>query len=318
MKTKTNNPRRKFIKDAGKVGALSLLSPLMFSCAKPTASTVSYGISLAEWSLHSALFNKEISNLDFPRVTRERFGIEAVEYVSQFFQDKASDAKYLKELTNVSTNEGIKNLLIMVDNEGSLAATDTIERNQAVENHYKWVEAAKELGCHSIRVNLHGHGNEQEWLEASIEGLGKLTEYGAQHKMNVIVENHGQWSSKGNRVKQVMDQINSPWCGTLPDFGNFCVRRRDGDLWESPCVEIYDLYKGVEEMLPYAKGVSAKAFAFDEKGNETTIDFAKMMKLVHDSGYKGYIGVEYEGGTVDENTGIKLTKKLIERSIASL
>ena len=320
-----NNTRRKFIKKIGKSGAYCLTSSFLVSCIN-SASTSSqentkkskYKISLAQWSLHSALFSKEISNLDFPRVTREKFGIEAVEYVSQFFQDKAKDNAYLKELKNIADNEGVKNVLIMVDKEGSLASTDTKERMEAVENHYKWVDAAKEIGCESIRVNLHGHGGEDEWLEGSIEGLAKLVEYGAANELNILVENHGQWSSKGVLVKQVMDQIDSPWCGTLPDFGNFCVRRRDGDLWVSPCIETYDMYKGIEEMMPYAKGVSAKTFAFDEQGNETTIDFDRMMKIVNDSGYDGYIGVEYEGGTVDEDTGVKLTKALIERSIANL
>lgn len=306
--------RREFIKTISKLGAFALSSAALPACDFLETKQPKYKLSLAQWSLHSALFSKEISNLDFPVITRTKFGIEAVEYVSQFFQDKAQDLAYLKELKKISGNEGVDNHLIMVDLEGSLASTYTKERNQAVENHYKWVDAAKFLGCKSIRVNLHGEGNEQEWLQASIEGLAKLTEYGAKNELHVIVENHGQWSSKGSLVAEVMKKVNSPWCGTLPDFGNFCVRRRDGDLWESPCVETYDMYQGVEELLPYAKGISAKTFAFDEFGNESTIDYNKMFALIEKSGYEGYIGIEYEGGSVDEETGILLTKKLIERS----
>lgn len=304
--------RRIFLKNTGKVGLLALTPTLIESCASNFLNPPALKISLAEWSLHESLFSKKISNLDFP-IVAARYGIHAVEYVSQFFQDKAKDQSYLNELKNIASNEGVYNHLIMVDLEGSLASNDVKERNTAVENHYKWIEAASVLGCKSIRVNLHGECSENEWLNNSIEGLGKLTEYGEKNKIHVIVENHGQWSSKGYLVAEVMKQINNPWCGTLPDFGNFCVQRRDGDLWVSPCVETYDMYKGVEEMLPYAKGVSAKTFNFDASGNEPTIDFAKMFQLMKASNFEGYVGIEYEGGTVSEDEGIKKTKALIEK-----
>lgn len=308
--------RREFIKTIGKVGAFALASAALPSCNLfDTHEASKYKISLAQWSLHSAFFKKELSNLDFPKIAKSKYGIDAVEYVSQFFQDKAEDEKYLAELLNISHNEGVYNHLIMVDLEGSLASTNTKARNTAVNNHYKWVDAAKFLGCKSIRVNLHGEGSDQDWLAASIEGLGKLTEYGEKSKINIIVENHGQWSSKGTLLAQVVKQVNNEWCGTLPDFGNFCIKRRDGDLWESPCIETYDKYKGVEVMLPYAKGISAKTIAFDKEGNETTIDFGKMFDLIKASNYTGYIGIEYEGG-IDEDAGIKLTKKLIEKHLA--
>ncbi|MFN8416989.1 MAG: sugar phosphate isomerase/epimerase family protein [Cytophagaceae bacterium] len=304
--------RRKFINAIGKTSLLAITPGLLQSCFHTESESKKLKLSLAEWSLHESLFNKKISNLDFPKVA-SGYGIHAVEYVSQFFQDKAKDIAYLKELKKIADSEGVYNHLIMVDLEGSLASSDTKERTEAVENHYKWVDAAKELDCKSIRVNLHGECTEEEWLKNSIDGLGKLAEYGAKNKINVIVENHGQWSSKGYLVAEVMKQINSPYCGTLPDFGNFCVKRRDGDLWVSPCIETYDMYKGVEEMLPYAKGVSAKTFAFDAEGNESTIDFAKMFSLMKASGFEGYVGVEYEGGSVSEDEGIRKTKALIEK-----
>ena len=211
---------------------------------------------------------------------------------------------------------GVKSLLIMVDGEGSLASESIDKRNIAVENHKKWVDAAKFLGCHSIRVNLHGEGGTEEtWTKASIDGLGKLVEYGESQHINIIVENHGQWSSKGYLIKKVLDAIDSDFCGTLPDFGNFCVRRRDGDMWVSPCIEWYDRYKGVEEMMPYAKGLSAKAFAFDSLGNETSTDFYKMVSMAKRFNYHGYIGIEFEGQEIGEDEGIKATKKLLEKVI---
>lgn len=314
-----NNTRRDFIKQVGlAAGGIALSQFLPFSLQAETAETFDFKISLAEWSLHKALLSKQITHLDFPVLAKKQYGIEAVEYVSQFFADKAKDTAYLTELKKRCDDHGVKSLLIMIDQEGSLSSNEAKFRNEAVVNHYKWVEAAKFLGCHSIRVNLHGEGNEEEWLKASIEGLGKLVEFAAPMEMNVIVENHGQWSSKGNLVAKVMTQISSPYCGTLPDFGNFCVRRRDGDLWESPCVEWYDRYQGVQEMLPFAKGVSAKAFDFDAKGEETTIDFHKMFKLVKASGFKGHVGIEFEGEKLSEEQGIKATKKLLEKVRAEL
>lgn len=309
--------RRTFIKEAGIVaGGLTLLSSI--PSALYAADKFDFKISLAQWSLHKAMFSGKLTTLDFASVAKKEFGLDAVEYVNQFFADKAKDQEYLKNLKQRAEDNGVKSLLIMIDNEGSLSSTDASERKTAVENHYKWVDAAKFLGCHSIRVNLHGAGSDEEWKNASIDGLGKLAEYGANHKMNVIVENHGQHSSNGALLAEVIKQINNPFCGTLPDFGNFCMRREKGDLWESPCVEWYDRYKGVKEMLPYAKGVSAKAFNFDSKGNEQDIDFKKMLELVKASGYKGYIGIEYEGQKLDEYSGIKATKKLLEKVRAEL
>lgn len=304
--------RRHFLKKTGlALGALSLSSPL-YSCIN-SSPAFDFKISLAQWSLHKAFFNKEIDPLNFPVIAKTVYDISGVEYVNQFFADKAEDQSFLAELNQRAADHEVQNVLIMVDNEGHLAANNKTERHKAVENHYKWVTAAKTLGCHAVRVNLHGDGTAEEWKQASIDGLGKLTEFAANHNMNVIVENHGQHSSNGAWVAAIIKEINNPFCGTLPDFGNFCVRRRDGDLWESPCVEQYDKYKGVEELLPYAKGISAKAFEFDENGNETTIDFFKMFNLVKKSGYSGFVGIEYEGNQLSEDEGIRKTKKLLEQ-----
>jgi sugar phosphate isomerase/epimerase len=312
--------RREFIKTIGKAGALAFTGSLLPACNWVEDKTKSrFKISLAEWSLHESLFSKKISNLDFPKIAKNKYGVDGVEYVTQFFQNKANDRNYLNELLKISKSEGVNNVLIMVDEEGNLASSDQKERERAVENHYKWVDAAKTLECHSVRVNLHGEcKNDYEWMVSSIESMNVLAEYGKQIDINVIVENHGQHSSKGNLLAKVMKEVNNPYCGTLPDLGNFCVQRRDGDLWVSPCIEEYDKYKGVEEMLPYAKGISAKTFAFDTNGNEASIDYSRMFELINKSNYSGYIGIEYEGGSVSEDDGIKLTKTLIKNSIDGL
>ncbi len=270
-----------------------------------------FDISLAEWSYHKALFAKEFTNLDFPAKAVSH-GIHAVEYVSVFFDGKVEDSSYLSELKKRTDDLGVKNVLIMVDREGYLGDLDQSKRIESVENHYKWIEAAKFLGCHSIRVNAHGVGTSKEVQDAAIDGLGRLSEYGKENKINVIVENHGGYSSNGTWLTQVMKAVNNPYCGTLPDFGNFKINE----------TEFYDQYKGVKEMMPFAKGVSAKSYDFDGKSNISTgvgntedhkIDFDKMMAIVKEAKYKGHIGIEFEGSNTPEPEGIELTKSVLLR-----
>jgi sugar phosphate isomerase/epimerase len=263
-----------------------------------------FKISLAQWSLNKALFGRKLNHLDFAKTAKREFGIDAVEYVNQFFMDKAKDESYLADMKKRAADEGVTNVLIMCDNEGDLGNDNEQARTKAVENHYKWVEAARYLGCHSIRVNARSNPrlSYDEQMKLAADGLRRLTEFGNKHEINVIVENHGGLSSNGAWLAGVMKEVNLPRCGTLPDFGNFRVNRN----------EEYDKYKGVQELMPFAKGVSAKSYAFDEKGNETTIDYPRMMKIVLDAGYRGYVGVEYEG-QIPEPQGIAATKKLLER-----
>lgn len=265
-------------------------------------------ISLAQWSLHRALFDKKLDNLDFAKVARQTYGIEAVEYVNAFFFDKAKDAAYLAEMKKRAADEGVKSLLIMCDREGELANSDEGKRNQSVENHRKWLEAAATLGCHSIRVNAAGDAPWEERMKHAAAGLRALVDLAEPYKLNVIVENHGSLSSNGEWLAGVMKMVDHPRCGTLPDFGNFCLdwsRSAEPDAW-------YDRYKGVEELMPFAKGVSAKSHEFDESGNEVRTNYRKMMKILRDAGYTGYVGIEYEGDKHSEEEGIKLTKALLE------
>ena len=276
-----------------------------------------FEISLAQWSLHRSLYSGELDHLDFAKISKENFGIDAIEYVNSFFFEKAEDKSYLREMKNRADDYGVKSLLIMCDNEGSLGDPNNQKRQKAVENHYKWHEAAKYLGCHSIRVNayltesLHGlevgdytkTGSYENQVSLAADGLRKLTEFGANIGINTIVENHGGLSSDGAWLASVMKAVDHPMCGTLPDFGNF---RIEGDRW-------YDRYKGVEELMPFAKAVSAKSHDFDSNGNEIQTDFFRMMDIVIDAGYSGYVGIEYEGSGMDEMSGIKATKDLLER-----
>jgi sugar phosphate isomerase/epimerase len=257
-----------------------------------------FKISLAQWSLHRTLFSGRMSNLDFAQHATTIYGIDAVEYVNQFFKDKAKDAKYLAEMKTRAADQGVKNVLIMIDGEGFLGDPDGAKRTKAVENHYPWVEAAKYLGCHSIRVNAYSKGTPEEQARLAADGLSRLAQFGASVGINVIVENHGGLSSNGKWLTGVIKAVNLPNFGTLPDFGNF---------------DDYDRYQGVQEMMPFAKGVSAKSYDFDAQGNDTKIDYARMMKIVLDAGYNGYIGIEYEGTRLPEPDGIRATKTLLER-----
>lgn len=291
--------RRDFMKQSAAAGiALAAGETLANAAAKQV-----FKISLAEWSLHKTLFKKDLDNLDFAKTAKQDFGISAIEFVNQFFKDKAKDVSYLKELNKRAKDYGVEHRLIMCDGEGALGDPDAAKRTQAVENHYKWVEAAKFLGCKIIRVNAQSKGSYEEQQKLAADGLRRLSEFGAKHKIAVIVENHGGLSSNGQWLTGVMKLVNHPNCGTLPDFGNFRVSQN----------EMYDRYKGVTEMMPYAKAVSAKTHNFDERGEETETDYHKMMKIVLDAGYRGFVGIEYEGEKMSEADGIKATKKLLER-----
>ncbi len=273
-------------------------------------------ISLAQWSVHLQLQASEINPGDFASLAKNKFGINAIEYASQFYNDVVEDESYWIKMRERASSEEVESLLIMIDDEGDLGATDDLERTTAVENHYKWVHTAKLLGCHSIRVNAFGGSEEQVLRNALIDGMGRLVDYAGKEDINVIIENHGLLSSKASFICDVIKQVNKPNFGTLPDFGNWCMDAEWGSTAKNECKDSYGIYKGVQEFLPYAKAVSAKAYDFDENGDETTIDYYKMIKLIKDSGYKGYIGIEYEGPNYSENEGILLTKSLLEKSIA--
>lgn len=303
--------RRQFIRNIATLATGLTLAPNLL--AKEMFKKHFFEISLAEWSLHKSLFGNKMTNLDFPVIAKQKFDISAVEYVNQFFKDKAKDINYLNQLLQRCKDHGVKNHLIMIDGEGGLGDTDAQKRTQAVENHYKWVDAAKHLGCTTIRVNAYGEGSSEEVQKAAIEGLSKLAEYSEQANINIIVENHGGFSSNGQWLATVMNAVNKKNVGTLPDFGNFCVKRGGGDLHSGKCIEEYDRYKGVQEMMPFAKGVSAKAYDFDANGNCIETDYTRMMKIIMASGFNGYIGIEYEGEKLSEEEGIRKTKALLEK-----
>jgi sugar phosphate isomerase/epimerase len=301
--------RRRFLEIAGAVfSAAALAKPSAAHSRGPAAqaSEPLFRISLAEWSLHRTLQAGRLDNLDFPVVARRDYGLDAVEYVNTFFKDVAP--AYLRELRVRADDHGVRSLLIMCDGEGALGDPNDRARTTAIESHYRWVEAARYLGCHSIRVNARSQGSPQEQHELAVDGLRRLTEFAAERGIGVLVENHGGLSSNGSWLAGVIAAVDHARCGTLPDFGNFQV---SDDEW-------YDRYQGVGELMPFAKAVSAKSHDFDEQGNERHTDYVRMLRIVLDAGYRGYVGIEYEGAPLSEPRGIRATKALLERTRARL
>ncbi len=291
--------RRNWIAAAlsGGIGWL-LDRPLLVSSWANESPTALYKISCTEYSLHRMLAAGKLDNLNFATFVAKEFGLNAVEYWNAPFKNKAEDRTYLREMRSRADGAGVRGTVILVDGEGHLGDPDAALRSKAVDRHKKWILCAKELGCHSIRVNAHSEGTYDEQLAFAADGLGQLSEFAAPYAINVLVENHGGLSSDGSWLAAVMRRVDLANCGTLPDFGNFGS---------------YDRYRGVRELMPFAKCVSAKSHQFDASGNETGTDYLRMMRIVIEAGYHGYVGIEYEGSRLDEVAGVRATQRLLER-----
>jgi len=306
----TGMTRRGFVETTGAFLAAALARPASATARHmdTQAREPLFRISLAEWSLHRSIEAGRCDNLDFPVVARREYALDAVEYVNTFFRGMERDAAYLRELRTRADDHGVRSLLIMCDGEGAVGDPNERARATAVENHYRWVEAAQYLGCESIRVNAQSEGSPAQQHALAVDGLQRIAEFAAEHDISVLVENHGGLSSNGGWLAGVIAAVGHPGCGTLPDFGNFELS--DGE-W-------YDRYRGVGELMPFAKAVSAKSHEFDAQGNERHTDYRRMLRIVLDAGYRGHIGIEYEGTGLSEPDGIRATKALLERTRTQL
>ncbi len=323
--------RRTFLAHAAGVAAALAAGPIMARREKQALN-----ISLAQWSLNRRFFGKSreagfaeffrllMSDPDqllqgddpllFPQIAREEFGIDAVEYVNTFYFSRAGDEAYLEELARRAGDAGVASRLIMCDALGQLGAAEPAARAAAIENHKPWLSAAEQLGCHAIRVNVDGEGTREAVADHIVEALSRLGELAAAHKLSVLVENHGGLSSDAGWLADVMSRVGRSNVGTLPDFGNF--RLLSNATPRGPDDPFYDRYQGVAELMPYAHAVSAKSYDFDDAGAETTIDYERMLAIVHASGYEGDVGIEYEGNRLSEADGIRATKALLERHLS--
>lgn len=323
--------RRNFIRNGSHAGlAFSLLG--VYACKQEKKQDGETGgmeagsmetapffeLSLAQWSMHRMIFEGGVDPYTFAEKAKQ-WGFTGLEYVSQLYNKELEAANFSPEAMAAFVDKcnaeakkhGLTNVLIMIDGQGDLATSDAAARKAAVENHHKWVDAASAMGCHAIRVNLAGSNDPEEWVANSVDGLSQLASYAAGKNINVLVENHGGLSSNAKMLAGVMEKVNMDNCGTLPDFGNFCIRRNDPKDWASGCAEMYDIYQGVEELMPHAKAVSAKSHEFTADGKEAEIDYVRMLKIVKNAGYSGFIGVEYEGSGLSEEEGILATKNLL-------
>ena len=316
--------RRKFIQNsltlglgATAFGSFATFNNKMSYLSYSSTDIPFFRLSLAQWSLHKAIEGGKLNPYDFAAKASD-LGFEGVEYVSQLYTDvmksknKPAALKNFIATSNAKAKEhDMENVLIMIDEEGDLAVSNKLERTTAINNHKAWIETAAAMDCHSIRINLFGENNEEKWKDYSADSMRQLGEYGAAFNVNILVENHGYLSSNSALVMEMLEQVNLANCGTLPDFGNFCLEREGGERWDTKCIREYDRYKGVEELLPKAFAVSAKSHDFDAKGNEINTDYSRMLSLVKKSGYTGFIGVEYEGEKMNEIDGILATKNLL-------
>lgn len=303
--------RRKFIQRAGLSLPLLALPKLLTSAVQINQSTAPK-ISLAQWSLNRAFFANKLDAMEFAVISSRDYDINAIEYVSAFYKDRVNDETLWADLKQRAADQNVTSLLIMVDDEGDLGNPTKSERQAAVENHYKWVNAAKVLDCHSIRVNAFGTGSKEQVRAALVDGMGSLSEYAAKEDINIIIENHGLYSSDAALIVDIIKEVEMPNFGTLPDFGNWCLSAKWGST-QIDCDKVYDRYQGVAEFMPYAKAVSAKSYNFDSSGDDLIIDYSRMLKVVKETGYDGYIGIEYEGTELSEPDGIRATKALIEK-----
>ena len=322
-KEKSMMNRRAFIRNS--IYSTSILTlPVLNSCSSSKYSNNDVimsdkpKISLAQWSLHRHLNKGSLKAIDFAKISKNQYDIHAIEYVNQFYMEHGKDEIFWNDMKKRADNEGVKSLLIMIDDEGYLGNENDRERNTAVENHFKWVHAAKIMGCHSIRVNAFGAESEASFRSAIIDGMGQLSSYAHKEGINIIIENHGLHSSNASLIVDIIKEVDQPNFGTFPDFGNWCLNEKWGSTQAGRCDDSYDIYKGVNEFLPFARAVSAKSYDFDADGLETSMDYYQLLRNVKKSGYTGYIGVEYEGERLSEPDGIRATKQLIEKVWSSL
>jgi sugar phosphate isomerase/epimerase len=322
--------RRHFVKTAA-VGAagLGLAAALPRQLFAEKADDLFFKISISQFSFASEFWMKQLDPLDFAAKSKE-LGISGLDYCSMFFADKAKDTQFLGELKKRAADNGSYNLRIMIDGEGVLGDLNEATRLKAVDNHYKWIDAAATLGCPMIRVNVEGDGAAADVATAAVDSLGRLIAYGSKQNVDVIVENHVGISCNGAWLAGVMKQVNNPHCGTLADFGNFCINRTKPETndiagyMKTRCLEEYDRYKGITELMPYAKGVHAKSHVFDTAGNDVETDFYRMFKIIKASGFTGWVSIEYEGGLFKMYTkdakylgdydGVVATRKLVEKA----
>ena len=215
--------------------------------------------------LEKDLSKEDIDKKNFAEKSKD-LGFTGLEYVNQLYddvmksEDKSSSIKnFILKNNQLASDNGMDNVLIMIDEEGDLAGEDEEKRLKSIDNHKLWIDTAAEMNCTSVRLNLYGSKDIETWKALSIESLTKLGEHAKGTGLNVIVENHGRITSNVPELMNVCKCVNMDNVGTLPDLGSFCMADEGyGSVFNGTCETVYDFYKGVEEMMPKAFAVSAK------------------------------------------------------------
>ena len=290
--------RRRFLQTT----ALAVASCYLPSQQAEAQQKREFQVSLSASSLARSINERKIDHLDLANIARTKYSIAAVEYASKFFSDKARDEKYLNDMNKRAADEGVRQLLIVVNSEGCIGHPEEPKRQQTVKNHHKWIDAAKALGCHSIEINPCGIGGNADQLKQAAEGIAALCEYAERQKINILLGSYGGVSANPKWLVELVRTVNRVSCGTLPSFDGFGS---------------HDRYDGVAKLLPFAKGIGATARNFDGNGNEPNTDYFRMMKVVLDGGYRGYVGINYQGNEMEEAAGIRATKTLLKKIQAS-
>lgn len=277
MKNKENkHTRRSFIKKTAILGAAGVLSPAIIKNSMAIATPrMSYDdISLAQWALVDEIRAGKWKNLDFPKISREDFGLNGIEFVNTLFEVPTNS--YLNQLRKNADDHGVSMVLIMVDAEGDGCEPTAALRKQFDINHRKWIDIAHYLGCHAIRTNCRGPKDvdKKEALKWAAESYNMLLEYSQQAKISVVIENHGGVSNDPDWMVELMQEVNNLYFGTYPD-------------WRRPSDD-FDNLDYLKKMLPWAGGMSYR----NQPTEELT---AKMISLCKDSGYKGWYGIESSG-----------------------
>lgn len=286
-----NITRRGFLGKSLAIGAAGLVAPALLKMSKVQAAPriAKDDISIAQWALVEEIRAGKWKTLDFPKIAREDFDINGIEFVNTLFE--VPHFSYLKRLKQNANDHGVTMVLIMVDSEGETCTQSKEERKQTVINHQKWIDIAHFLGCHAIRTNCRGPDNapKEEALKWASETYNMMLEYAIQANISVLIENHGGFSNDPDWMVALMKEVNNLYFGTYPDW------RRPSDN--------FDNYEYLQKTLPYAGGTSYR----NQPTEEIT---AKMIKLCKDIGYRGWYGIE-SSGREEIKKGKELLKKYL-------
>jgi L-ribulose-5-phosphate 3-epimerase len=288
--------RRGFFEKSILLGAAGLLTPSLFAWQNKKSDPLRIpknGISLAQWALVEEVRAGKWKTLDFPRIAREDFGIDGIEFVNTLFESPTT-MNYLNTMKKNAADHGVTCVLIMCDAEGDACAPTKETRRQFEINHRKWIDAAQYLGCHSIRINCIGpkNVNKEEALKWSAETCSMMMEYAIPAGISVLIENHGGVSNDADFMVALMKEVNSRYLGILPDW-----RQPGGD---------FDNVEFLRKTLPYAGGMSFR----NQPTEELT---ARMIKLAHETGFRGWYGIESSG-----REAVKISKQLLLKYLPAL